>query len=124
MVEKVFIVGEKKYDKVSRQFKVFYEDGACEIIGEGLMSQIYSVPSGKTFYLRNVIVSNEAATGLTVILADGTTTGTLVEKFRIRVDANSTKEVTNLKGMIFSTGVVVAATVTGVVAVGGEVTEL
>ncbi|MBW2638460.1 MAG: hypothetical protein JRC86_13300, partial [Deltaproteobacteria bacterium] len=81
---------------------------------------VYSVPSGKTFYLRNLIVDNEAGTGITVVIKDYDT-----EKLRVRVAADASKELTDIKGVIFSTGVVASVSVgTGIVAVGGEVAEV
>lgn len=120
MVEKIFIVGEKKYDKSSREFKVFYEDGSNAVTVTTDDTTVFSVPSGKTFYLRNIVIDNEAGTGIIATVKDYTT-----EKLRIRVDTDSSKEITNLKGITFSTGVVVCLNVgTGIVSVGGEVTEL
>ena len=118
MKENVFI--EKRFDGTSREFVYHYEDGSNAVAVTTSDTTVYSVPSGKTFYLRNVVIDNEAGTGITVTIKDGTT-----EKLRIRVATDSSKEITNLKGMAFSTGVVAVVSYgTGVVSVGGEVTEL
>jgi len=120
MVEHVFIVGEKRYDKASRQFKVFYEDGSNAVAVTTSDTTVYSVPSGKTFYLRNLIIDNEAGTGITVVVKDYN-----VEKLRVKVAADSSKELTDIKGVCFSTGVVASVSVgTARVTVGGEVTEV
>jgi len=119
MVEKVFIVGKKKYDKTSREFKVFYEEGSDAVTVGTTATTIYDVPSNKTFYLRNIIVYNSATTGNVVTIRDGTT-----DKFQISLTAGETKAITDVKGIIFTDSVVgVATQASAVVSVGGEVTE-
>jgi len=120
MVEKVFIVGEKKYDKTSKEFKVFYEDGSDAVTVGTSATTIYNVPSGKTFYLRNIIIYNSATTGNTVTIRDADT-----DKFQVSLSAGETKAITDVKGISFISGVVGVATVaSAVVSVGGEVTEV
>lgn len=119
-MEKVFIVGEKRYDKASREFRVFYEDSSNAVTVGTTDTTVYSVPSGKTFYLRSLVVNNLAGTGITLVIKDGT-----VEKLSIRVPADGSKEITNIVGISFINSVVASVSAgTAVVTVGGEVTEL
>ena len=119
-MEKIMIVGEKKYDKVSREFKVFYEDGSNAVTGSTTATTIYSVPSGKTFYLRNIIINNTAATGNVVTIRDADST-----KLQVTVPASSSKEIMNIKGISFISGVVGVTSVNyAIITVGGEVTEI
>jgi len=119
-MEKVFIVGEKRYDKASREFRVFYEDSSNAVTVGTTDTTVYSVPSGKTFYLRSLVVNNLAGTGITLVIKDGT-----VGKLSIRVPADGSKEITNIVGISFINSVVASVSAgTAVVTVGGEVTEL
>jgi len=116
-MQKMFIVGEKKYDKTTREFKVTYEDGASATVGTS-STTVYSIPSGKTFYLRTLVVQSDVAN--TIEILDGTTT-----KLKVTLTGAGSKEITNIKGLLFTDAVnAVATSGNAVVAVGGEVTEL
>lgn len=116
-IQKIFVVGQKKYDKTSREFKVTYEDGANATVGT-TDTTIFSVPSSKTFYLRTIVAFSNDNCVLTI--KDG-------EKIvmKINLEAGKSKEITNIKGALFTNSVVaVASTGTAEVFIGGEVTEL
>jgi len=118
-MEKIFVVGKKKYDKTSRQFRIFYEDGALAT-GSTTATTVFSVPSNKTFYLRNIVINNTATTGNVVTIRDADS-----PKMSVTVSASSSKEITNIKGISFVSGVTaVCSNNYAIISVGGEVTEV
>lgn len=116
-MQKVFIVGEKKYDKTSREFKVTYEDYSTATVSTS-DTTVFSIPSNKTFYLRTIVAFSNDNCVLTI--KDETK-----EVMKINLEAGKSKEITNIKGAIFSNSVNASVnTGSATVFVGGEVTEL
>ena len=116
-MQKIFIVGEKKYDKTTREFKVVYEDGGRATVGT-TDTTVFSIPTGKTFYLRTLVVQSNVAN--TITIKDGTN-----NVMTVTLTSAGSKEITNIKGALFTDSVVAVATSGNAeVFVGGEVTEL
>lgn len=120
MAEKMFIIGSKKYDKTSRQFKVFYETAGAQTTVGTSDTTVYDVPSGKAFYLKGLILRDTSGSSNTVTIKDSSNT-----YFTVALSANEFK-VVELPGAIpFTSDVLAVAGAASVeVTVLGEETEL
>lgn len=62
-------------------------------------SAVGTIPAGKKFKLRTVVVSNTSAGPVTVILTNGS--GLSYTKMRFAIGTAASKELTNIKGIVF-----------------------
>lgn len=120
-MDKVMIVGNKILDGTTFEHKEVYEYGSPATDVGTSDTTILSVPSGKTFYARTVVITNTAASAVTVDIYDGSG-GT--HKMKVTVPATTTWSLSNIKGLTFTSAVVAVADATGAtMTVSGELTE-
>jgi len=119
-VTKVFEIGSKKYDKASREFKVFYATNGTKTTVGTSDTTVYSVPSNKTFYLKGLILRDTSGAANTVTIKDSSN-----EYFTVSLDANEFKVVELPSPIVFTSDVLAVAGAASVeVTVLGEETEL
>jgi len=119
-MEKIFIVGEKKYDKGTRQFKVFYPTNGTQTTVGTSDTTVYDVPSNKTFLLRGLILRETSGAANTVTIKDSSN-----DYFTVSLSANEFKVVELPSPIVFTSDVLaVAGSASVEVTVLGEETEL
>lgn len=122
-MEKTMIIGEKILDSTTFEHKELYEYGSSATDVGTSDTTVLDVPSGKTFYARNIIVGNTNTGTVVVDIYDGdSSTGT--HKAKIVAPAENTVSIENIKGMTFTDSVVAVANTTGAtMTITGELTE-
>lgn len=119
MTHKVTFIRDKKYDARTRTHRLVYDVSAQADVPTTDVT-LYTVPAGRTFYLRSFTAANTTADPITVTIRDGP-----VVKLKLRVPGNTTIAASQLEGYVHLTNVIAVATATGVnLSVGGQQTEI
>jgi len=82
-----------------------------DAITSSSQAPVFSCPSNKIIHLQTLSINNDEASALTYIVYDSTNTATPVMK--VTVGATDTLVLTELKGLVFSTGVYIAPSSAG-----------